>query len=147
MPCNWSVDADAQGRPVASLAPGLCASHFQRQIATKFRCRYFVLVAAAILSSGASCAGDIASYEVLRAGRPDFVKNHINGMGDGMSWINAAAVVRGDKPFYCEPALLSLTAENYMSLVDDELKRAPYPKDTEIGYVLLQALRRTLPCK
>jgi hypothetical protein len=30
MPPNWSIDTDAQVPPLASLAPDLCAGHFQR---------------------------------------------------------------------------------------------------------------------
>lgn len=77
---------------------------------------------------------------------------YIVGVGKGIFWANIVMKLQGRKPLFCLPKELALNQDNYISLLDQELKsptdpQRHYSSDTPIELVLVQALEHTFPCK
>jgi len=72
-----------------------------------------------------------------------YFESYISGLGVGFSWYNVDMIMNG-KPLYCPPAKLAVTTENYIRILDDEIKRN---KKIYIEPILLDGLIRTFPCK
>lgn len=85
------------------------------------------------------------------------IVNYIAGIGEGLVWANTELESRKDKPLFCQPKKLALTDENYIQILNDEIKRFEEAKTDEserkkvfdsmpIGLFLLKGLIRTFPC-
>jgi hypothetical protein len=77
---------------------------------------------------------------------PEFMI-YIAGLSDGFFY--STAIENGG--IYCPPRGLKMNTQNYIHLIEDEIKRGPpkgqYTPDMELGIVLGSALMRTFPCK
>jgi hypothetical protein len=49
-------------------------------------------------------------------------KMYVKGLGDGMSWVNAAADKYTKAPIFCPPPNLGLGLENYVDIIDRQIK-------------------------
>jgi hypothetical protein len=80
-------------------------------------------------------------------------KIYILGLGDGFLWANAKMLVDKKSPLYCQPDKLVLGMENYVEILNRQIK-AEATKNTQaqldemsLGLLLLQGLQDTFPCK
>ena len=77
---------------------------------------------------------------------------YVKGLGDGIMWSNIEVKVDG-KPFYCPPAKLVPTTENYMDILNRQISKAAgiltQAKLEEMPVVLLliRGLKETFPCE
>jgi hypothetical protein len=114
------------------------------------------LIATTLLLFAASPASAeilVTGYKQLRAVGPvsDGIKAYITGLGDGYLGANIELEIRGMPRLYCQAAI-RLNGDNYVSMIDSEIERyeksvGAYPSGTDIGIVLLEALKHTFPCK
>jgi hypothetical protein len=74
------------------------------------------------------------------------VEMYIYGLGDGFFWANAAAKATNNKDLYCPPPNLIMNGKNYMDILNQEIEKGLYTKDTEVGLVLFLGLKNTFPC-
>jgi hypothetical protein len=79
------------------------------------------------------------------------VENYLDGVGNGFFWANATLHADNKEPLFCSPDM-ALNQENYLTLLDREIKNGMSPKtawrdDDAIEVILLRALQRTFPCK
>ena len=77
---------------------------------------------------------------------------YIIGLGEGMGWANIENILR-KAPLYCQPGKLALGPENYIDIIDRQVKTAlsrgmtqVQVDETTIGYFLMAGLRDTFPC-
>lgn len=79
------------------------------------------------------------------------VEAYIQGIADGLSIASAVAALESRAPALCVPKGLTLNAENYKDMIDDQVRErlnAGHPfKDTDpIGIPLFLALVKAFPC-
>ena len=79
------------------------------------------------------------------------MKLYVKGLGGGME---LAAVIAGQNgtPIFCRPPKLALGVENYMSIIEEEVKAkrdsgAAVDPNTPIGVILISGFVNTFPCK
>lgn len=81
-----------------------------------------------------------------------YFKAYLNGVGRGLHWaiIGNEIYLKSDKSLYCLPNNLTLTAENYINILEQEIKTKQktetIPPDTFIELLLMNGLMRTFPC-
>jgi len=73
------------------------------------------------------------------------LKAYIRGLGTGYRWSSSINKAKGGKPFFCLPAKLSLNAENYISIIDGQLKKYE-SNETPIEPLLYDGLVDVFPC-
>lgn len=90
-------------------------------------------------------------YNEMR-GEP-IVKTYLFGAGEAYLVANAALEVAGRQKFYCQPATLKLTAEDYVEIFEKSLDKFRAKPEalalldtTEDGMVLFYGLLDTFPC-
>src|ERR1035438_7029748 len=77
---------------------------------------------------------------------------YIEGVGHGIQTASVVARIQGNKQLYCIPDKLILTGENYMGMIDREIKEQARIEPDEVlgkrplGVVLLYALTETFAC-
>jgi hypothetical protein len=72
---------------------------------------------------------------------------YVAGLGQGISWANAYLRNTQQKPIYCVPKNLNLVVENYVTIIDTQIREEPRVKmDTPLGFVLLNGYIATFPC-
>lgn len=82
----------------------------------------------------------------------NLVKTYLEGLGEGMSWINTLELRKRSSPAYCEPDKLALTIQNYMQILDMEIAASAAAMSktqldsTPIPILLLEGLKETFPC-
>jgi hypothetical protein len=75
-------------------------------------------------------------------------KAYVRGLGEGMSWASSAAQVGGGDGLFCPPQKLALTVENYVDIIDRQIKTARGDVENRyIGELLIIGLQETFPCK
>jgi hypothetical protein len=82
------------------------------------------------------------------------LKLYISGMGEGILWANAEAT-RKKNPLYCDPDKLELVADNYIGMIDVQIRKISQPGGATkaeldgiaVGVLLLNGLKETFPCK
>lgn len=101
-----------------------------------------------LILSNSAIAMDVQSYEKLKNSSIDILKVYINGVGYGYSWINSILESQERPPLYCPPRKIALNVENYLAVIDDEIKKAsqPLPPDTPIELILYFGLVESFPC-
>ncbi len=89
----------------------------------------------------------------LRRGHvpPVAVRDYVDGLGTGFVWANAYQLARKRPPIFCSPELKPRGGD-YVALLDDQIThhtgvRAPYPADTTLAMILLDALVNGFPCE
>ena len=108
--------------------------------------RRAALLLPCLVAGACAHAIDMATYEAQRRARPDILKIHVLGVGEGLTWAQVISASSGNKRFFCPPQT-PLEADNYMALIEVEAAHNPsVTRYTEIGYVLFLALQRAYPC-
>lgn len=79
-------------------------------------------------------------------------KTYIEGLGEGLTWMNTIELSRHGTPAFCQPGKLALTTDNYRQMLDAQITAASAvaPKAqldaTPVPLLLLQGLKTTFPC-
>jgi len=118
-----------------------------------------IFVLGLLLSSNAYAGIKVGTYLKIRENKNEkanqFIDDNIMGIGTGIFWSNISiqsefGKVNGEKPMYCSPPKMSLTNENYINFLDEEIK---YQKNlgidndkTDIGMMIILHMRRIFPC-
>jgi hypothetical protein len=111
--------------------------------------------AAALALAGAGHAMTLADYRAYRtaaaaAPAATAVARYIDGIGTGLVWADAYLAARNQPKMFCAPA--TLPAEGgFAPLLDAQIAShrgltTPYPDDTNLALILLNALMLTYPC-
>lgn len=82
------------------------------------------------------------------------MKLYISGIGEGLLWANSEET-RRKTPLYCMPEKLELVTDNYVALIDGQIKKLSQRggatkaelDDFAVGVLLLNGLEATFPCK
>ncbi len=82
------------------------------------------------------------------------LKLYIDGMGEGISWANNLIKQLYGKKLYCQPENLALNADNYLDILDRQLKKEQkrikslgWKDKTVLALFLLDGLQETFPCE
>ena len=80
--------------------------------------------------------------------KKELMMSHIAGIGVGFEFANAQLTASGQSTLYCPPENLPLRTENYMDILDEEIKQRENIAEYDyIGMALLEGLKKTFPCK
>ena len=95
-----------------------------------------------------SFAVRLGKYPSLKQQDLFTLQMYVFGVGEGLSWANARVRTNKLPLLYCQPEHLAITKENFMQILDDEIKRpgTSYKDQTPIELILLEGLIRTFPC-
>ena len=76
-------------------------------------------------------------------------KIYINGVGAGFERVNAYLNEVGRPPLYCQPQKLTLTAEDYLNIIQDSIRKhkGTIKLNYPVEMILLQRLMEKFPCK
>jgi hypothetical protein len=90
---------------------------------------------------------ELKDYAAIRAASG--FQEYIGGVGSGFSWANAwLKETRNQPPLYCVPAKLALSRENYLDILDRQVREhGDRRADTPVALMLLDGLVETFPCK
>jgi hypothetical protein len=109
------------------------------------------------LISAEALAQDVPLYRKMIASSDASVvkeaKMYVKGLGDGISWANTLVSLEDGRALYCPPDKLALTVENYLDILDRQIdarsKVVTEAKlnETPLGFLLLDGLQETFPCK
>ncbi len=79
------------------------------------------------------------------------IKVYIRGVTKGYYWYNSIVGAQKGKKLYCQPMNLLLKENDYLDLIDKEIKRAKkkdiYDENLDVEMLLGYALKRDFPCK
>jgi len=90
----------------------------------------------------------LKEYESVKT--TDWFRNYIGGVGEGIFWANDKNKNLGISPLYCQPDKLTLSADNYLNILqrfiqdNKALKKHP---EAPVELLLLEGLIETFPCK
>ena len=73
------------------------------------------------------------------------IKDYIYGVGTGYIYANAQLLALKQPRLFCQPDM-TLTVENFTSLLNREIAQNRWKNETDIESILLVALMRTFPC-
>ena len=122
--------------------------------------KLLAIIVLVLLLSEISYAGiDVGTYLKARENKNEkvnkFIDDNIMGIGTGIFWSNVSiqsglGKANGEKPMYCSPSKMSLTQDNYINFLDEEIK---FQKNlgmdndkTDIGMMIIFHMRRIFPC-
>ena len=114
------------------------------------------LIFVSLLLSGNAYAGiNVDDYLKTRANKNkavnDFIDADIMGIGTGILWSNVSIRANKGKPMYCSPPNMSLTNQNYINFLDqeieDEKNKGTLSGKEEIGMLIIKHMRRIFPCE
>ena len=74
------------------------------------------------------------------------VNSYLSGIGHGYYYANAYADSIGQHKLYCQPRNNVMDADNYIQILENEIKRGGHKPDETIELIMLSGLRRTFPC-
>ena len=105
-----------------------------------------------LAASGASAEMTVKQYladrdAVNKSAFDRLVKPYLHGVGEGLVWANAQLKAQKGTPFFCDPDEVTLTADEYLSVVDSETKQPYVEPEYPIELLLLKGLQRKYPCK
>jgi len=113
--------------------------------------RRFLLILSMFSVSATSFAQTITLSSFQSTKDHPVVVSYISGVGAGYVYANALLMSEGNPLIFCQPMGLALIGKNYIQLIESEAKRPsvakPYPGDTVVEVVLLNALRANFPCR
>jgi hypothetical protein len=94
----------------------------------------------------AAAAPSVADYEKHK--NSNTIKTYVLGLGEAFLYANINLEFNNKAPLFCPPRQLALTTENYVQILDKELRIENFfDSDAPIGLVLLEGLKKTFPCK
>jgi hypothetical protein len=103
-----------------------------------------------LLSAPAFAEVPVKDYQKFK--NSESMQMYVAGVGVGFSWANIFMIDETGKVLYCQPSKLALGTDNYIRILEDEIKRyeatAGFQKaqETPIEIILLNGLRKTFPC-
>jgi hypothetical protein len=108
--------------------------------------------------TGANAQMSVKDYQDILATKDSdamhVVTSYIKGVGDGFVFYGARAEdSMNQKPLFCQPDKLPLRTENFVDIINNEIKRAAtrMPKEKldkiPLATILLSGLQETFPCK
>ena len=109
-----------------------------------------ILVGLSLLSFSAHADLTIKNYKADKAAGGQVwqeVTMYVMGVGVGYVYANVALSMDKKAMLYCQPEHLQLDANNYLEMLDKELKLMDLPPDHTIEFLLLEGLQKTFPCK
>lgn len=94
-------------------------------------------------------AVEVGTFDQFREN--DTFMTYLDGVGKGWLWANAKLDSKKQPLLFCVPPTLSLTADNYIHLIDAKIKAARAQgglnEKAPIELILLAALEEAFPCK
>jgi hypothetical protein len=75
----------------------------------------------------------------------ELFKIYISGVGEGFLMMNSYLRSYEKPPIYCQPGKLVMNADNYINIIESEIKRGA-KQDSIIELLLLYGLIKTFPC-
>tara|TARA_B100001964_G_C13926261_1_gene462433 strand:- start:203 stop:649 length:447 start_codon:yes stop_codon:yes gene_type:complete len=118
---------------------------------------YKKLMCLVLLSSfcyvNSAYALDVGYYSELKKTNPVYLKAHIGGVGNGLLTYNLILLGKDEK-LYCPPQTMALNADNYMEIIDDQIKYFASMQSPEgaaienlsVEQLLLIGLIQEFPC-
>ncbi len=96
-----------------------------------------------------SFADDMSVSDFLRNRNKATTIEYVAGMGEGMDFLNYRAQRMGRDPLFCTPTALKINADNFMSILDNQIASDPqkYRGLMPLANVMVDGLMRTFPCK
>ena len=80
-----------------------------------------------------------------------FIDTDIMGIGTGIFWSNVSIKANKEKPMCCSPPKMSLTNENYINFLDQEIEDQKnmgiLSGKEEIGMMIIGHMRKIFPCE
>ena len=116
----------------------------QGELKVKTLVKLLIVISASAITSHAEFP--LSKYHEIRD--LDAFKAYINGVGIGMAQSNAMSFIKFKVRNYCQPDKLKLGPENYIGIIDEELKanEKTLPSSFPIETLLLMGLVNTFPC-
>lgn len=108
------------------------------------RVRSLALTAFAFLSALPAQA-EVRVSVILETPKSEAVRTYVKGLGDAFGWANARLRQTG-RPLFCVPENLTITPEQYIEIIRQEVLRGPDFRTMYAGVVLMGGLERTFPC-
>lgn len=109
---------------------------------------YRYLMAALVAALMCTSAGAVITISHYKQTKNDEqMQIYVQGIGHGYLFANAMNEYSRNPKLYCPPPQLGLNVDNYLEMLETEIRRKSYPADAPLAHVLLQALRHTFPCK
>ncbi len=94
----------------------------------------------------AAAAPSVADYEKHK--NSNTIKTYVLGLGEAFLYATIDLEFNKKAPLFCPPRQLALTTENYIQILDNELRaNKNFDSDAPVGLVLLDGLKKTFPCK
>lgn len=94
----------------------------------------------------AAAAPSVADYEKHK--NSNTIKTYVLGLGEAFLYATIDLEFNKKAPLFCPPRQLALTTENYIQILDNELRGDKnFDSDAPVGLVLLEGLKKTFPCK
>jgi hypothetical protein len=109
----------------------------------------FVVVAMVVACSAQASEFTTRTYDTAK--QQPWFQSYVLGVGTGYSWANTELSGTHRKLLYCQPKEFALTEENYLDILEGQVKaeraggHADLPVPLEL--LLLKGLERTFPCK
>jgi hypothetical protein len=104
-----------------------------------------------IMSSTAVAEMSIEKYDISKKEEAAILDSYIAGLAMAFKLANITNENLGNSKFYCPPSNLAFNAENFTSIIDDEIRLSKSNKssyqNTPVSHFLLQGLSRSFPCK
>jgi hypothetical protein len=99
-----------------------------------------------LCASFASAEFTIREYKVMK--RTEIFKEYITGVGRGIYWTNMHLQQTANPPLYCQPIKLSLSADNYLDIIDRYIaeNKDKVKPESFIEFILLKGMIDTFPC-
>lgn len=103
------------------------------------------------MAIGASWGPSVKTYN--KSKEIDIMRWFIDGLGRGFFVANVYVRMETKARLFCVPENLALEIENYIRILDDEIKRREESQGFEkvqedpIDLLLLEGLKRTFPCR
>jgi hypothetical protein len=111
----------------------------------------------ALIAAQANANMTVKDYKVRMASKDTakvaVTKVYVQGLAEGIFWVNAFIEKKGKEPLYCQPEKLVLDKENYVEILDEQIKTLSKGlpekewEELEIGLLLFHGLQDTFPCK
>ena len=104
------------------------------------------LLSAPALAEEANAATFLAVYDAARPEDKAHLRNFVEALQNGVAWANAALKFQKQKPLYCEPEKLALTAEQVIDLIRKEVQARPSSGMFPWPAVMIRTLQNNFPC-
>ena len=84
---------------------------------------------------------------------PDSILNYISGIADGLETSNIVLSWKKKPMLFCQPESLALNSQNFITIIDTEIKRRiasgekPYGDEYPVMLILVDGMQRTFPCE